>query len=1010
MSRLRRSVVLIGLVVCFNLAGLGAEPIAREHALGPRESAAMLSTADTFVAELLVAEPLVVDPVEAVFDDAGRLWVVEMRDYPSVKENPTGRIRILEDSTGDGMYDRAVVFAEQLDMPTGLALWKDGAIVTVAGRLLFLRDTTADGTCDQTLEWWTGFARANEQLRANHPRIGLDGWCYVANGLRGGQLVAGVDLASKSDRISGVDSTAEKSATGLQPIDIRNRDVRLNLFSKDLERITGPAQFGLSFDQIGGRYFCSNRNPAVHVELEQSDLTGNPLAGIVSSTRDVLPAGAASKVWPLVNAWTTSNLHAGQFTAACGVFLRHRPNGLEEVFVCEPTGCLVKREILDLNTGTPVMTKRNEPNSGKHGKSEWLASRDPWFRPVNVGLAPDDSLLIVDMHRAVIEHPQWVPEELKQRPDQRWGDECGRVYVVRNSGQIRLSDRLAELQQNPLASRSSAQLITHLADGQWMRDTAGRILLERGERDSVPGLIAFALQSKFPIAARVAAIQLAITLGGAMPMEFGEFLKINEKPLLQMAVLRFGQADRAFLEKHRAELEVLAVREGPAQRAAILALSPQSFSVHCRELARSAVFSMDPYLLVAVGHSMDGAAGDFFLHWLDALQDAAQVESLHESWLQLASAELARFLATRSPSNLEPLLMGIQQGLDVEDSSGNVRTLAGLSALQALIGQEVLDGSKLHLADLLELVVELAFNDTQTESVRIAALRVLETGGRTGCEQLPAVEGRLSALARGRASPGIVGAALRAWSELPGSDCGPYLLKLVGSGSPTAKRVAVELIARRPARIKSLVSAIQDDVLMPRSLSVSQWQTMQRIADPKIQTALRDVLSELVDTDRDEVISRYGNSLRSEGNVEAGRELFQRHCSVCHRIDGIGRNVGPDISDSRTKSREQLLVSILNPNLVIDNNYYRFVALTADDRVVEGLIVEETSDAVVILTQESTRVVLQKSEIVQLKATGVSLMPEGLESQITPEQMSDLISYIKGWRYQGGEIPAVESR
>ncbi len=142
--------------------------------------------------ELAAAEPEVIDPVAIRFDEDGRMWVVEMRDYPHGPAE--GRAcpvadRVLEDRDGDGRFETATVFADKLLFVTGLQPWKGGVFVTLAGRVAYMKDTDGDGRADVDETWFTGFAEENSQLRANHPRLALDNHIYVANGLRGGKVV-----------------------------------------------------------------------------------------------------------------------------------------------------------------------------------------------------------------------------------------------------------------------------------------------------------------------------------------------------------------------------------------------------------------------------------------------------------------------------------------------------------------------------------------------------------------------------------------------------------------------------------------------------------------------------------------------------------------------------------------------------------------------------------------------------------------------------------------------------
>ena len=171
---------------------------------------------------------------------------------------------------------------------------------------------------------------------------------------------------------------------------------------------------------------------------------------------------------------------------------------------------------------------------------------------------------------------------------------------------------------------------------------------------------------------------------------------------------------------------------------------------------------------------------------------------------------------------------------------------------------------------------------------------------------------------------------------------------------------------------------------------------------------MQDTLKIVVDSDRQDVIERYKECLQMLADPSRGKSVFQQHCASCHSVAGVGVHTGPDISDSRTVTAEQLLVSILDPNRVIDNNYFRYIALTENDDLIEGIIQEETSDRLILLGQDAKRTIINRRELVQLNATGQSLMPAGLEMQIDTQAMADLIAFIKGWRYMDGTIPQTQ--
>jgi hypothetical protein len=151
---------------------------------------------------------------------------------------------------------------------------------------------------------------------ANHPRLALDNHIYIANGLRGGKIVDARKPGSKPIDISGMDFRFNPLS-----VDESLRDSKSGLGETGprAEAVSGNGQFGLTFDDYGNRFTCTNRNPLRHVVLEQRYLKQNPLVAVPDVCQDVAKFGDESRVFPISRAWTTSNLHAGTFTAACGV-------------------------------------------------------------------------------------------------------------------------------------------------------------------------------------------------------------------------------------------------------------------------------------------------------------------------------------------------------------------------------------------------------------------------------------------------------------------------------------------------------------------------------------------------------------------------------------------------------------------------------------------------------------------------------------------------------------------
>ncbi len=1015
----------------------------RDKPLSPDESSAQLQIADGYRFQLIASEPEVASPVDAAFDDRGRLWVVEMIDYPYPKpdqQEPRGRIRILSDKNQDGRFDAAAVFADKLVMPTGIGLWRDGAVVTLGGKLVFMRDTDGDDKSDKEEVWLEGFAEQNEQLRANHPRLELDGRWYIASGLRGGKIQVSRDL---------------RGETPAEPFDLGSRDVRLDPRTGVAEAITGPAQFGLTSDPTGTRMFCSNRNPCVQVVFEQSLLADNPLAGIVPATIDVLAAGEASHVSPLVNAWTTSNLHAGQFTAACGVHFQHVPTRHDMpadlmkklqressgiVYVCEPTGSLVHAEQVNHASSTwkaerTIPATDREQSQTQSGKSsEWLASRDPWFRPVNVVSAPGNGVLVIDMHRAVIEHPAWVPDELKKRPDERYGEDVGRIYWCASNMFQWPSKTMSDLAAQPLGKRSSDELIALLnSDDAWLARMAARLLIERNAIETLPALVQMVQpDSQASHEARVVAWQLiALFDPGASSLLVDRLTDTNR--YTQIVALRLlgrtatpapSGSDSSLTSAVRAALDLAVTTADAWLRLEAVMCAARTIDALPADEADKAAESLgklaaansdDPHLLVAVAGATRKRSSKFLLSWMDGLGQIAREDARSQvsdtarvRWLTTATRQLVNYQLKNDPQATSDLIASCRFLLTSEEPISEVARLVAITALTQRSRGLLSSKTKPDAAEILgqidrpiwRKIRETARLDEHPLTIRLAAIETLGTSPRKVDKELLKTTASTSENAQIRL------AALKAWAEQGSEEVDAFILEQLVSAGPSTRPALLDLVLARPARHALLLDALQAGKLTARQLGAVDLKRFVDRATGDTKKGLAAQLDTILNSDRASVLKNYQGCLDLSGDIDRGKQVFTKHCAACHRIGNVGVQVGPDISDSRVQTGDKLLTSILDPNRAIDNNYFRFIVLTSDGRTVDGLITEETADKLVIKGQNDQRYVVARADIEQLKATGVSMMPEGLESQIDQQAMADLIAFIKNWRYSDGQVPA----
>jgi putative heme-binding domain-containing protein len=226
----------------------------------------------------------------------------------------------------------------------------------------------------------------------------------------------------------------------------------------------------------------------------------------------------------------------------------------------------------------------------------------------------------------------------------------------------------------------------------------------------------------------------------------------------------------------------------------------------------------------------------------------------------------------------------------------------------------------------------------------------------------------------------------------------PALLKLVDRQTPALRRAILDVLLANGRRARGLVEALEAGQIAATELDLARRARLLQSTDAELRARVERLFA-VGEADRRRVIEDYEPVLAMTGDAERGREVFKNRCSSCHRTAGIGVDVAPDISDSREKKPEQILSDILDPNRAIDNNYVAFSVALADGQVHSGIIAAETPTSITLKQPDGKSLTILRSEIETLRSTGKSLMPEGLEKEITQQQMSDLIGFIKNWRY-----------
>ena len=405
----RRTSPTIALAIVLRLV-LGGSPCTAQAPgpLSPADSLACFEVAPGHVVELVAAEPLVFDPVAICWDADGRLFVAEMSDYPN--GDGGGRVVTLTDADGDGALDTRTIFAAGLPFPNGLLAWKDGLLVTAAPDILHLADRDGDGAAETREVVLTGFQAGNQQLRVNGLSLGPDGWVYAANGRSGGAITS-------------------PRRPGAAAVSIDRHDLRFRPDTGEVEAVAGFSQFGLAFDAWGNRFSNWNTAPIRQVIFPLDVAVRHPLSAPPSDMEVLEDPLQHNRVFPASATPTTFNREpTDAFNASCGLSIdqgsRLVPSGC--AYVCEPLLNIVHRREL-IRAGVAVEARRP---AGEETR-EFLASRDPWFRPVFTATGPDGALWICDFYRRWVEHPDFVRAELREGIEWDEGRDRGRIWRVR---------------------------------------------------------------------------------------------------------------------------------------------------------------------------------------------------------------------------------------------------------------------------------------------------------------------------------------------------------------------------------------------------------------------------------------------------------------------------------------------------------------------------------------------------------------------------------------------------
>lgn len=981
---------------CFSVAAIGQEvkpnvpdsvdkdyssELPRIEPLSPADALKSFEIAPGFKLEQVAAEPLVADPIAICFDENSRMFVVEMRGYSENREEKLSRIKLLEDTNDDGKFDKATVFAAQLNWPTAIHCWKGGVFVADAPDLLYLKDTNSDGVADERQVVLTGFGTSNVQGLVNTFQWSLDNRINIAISSSGAVLSNPHDPSSK-------------------PLTIRGRDMALDPEAMQLTPITGGAQHGATTGQWGNRFVCSNSDHIQHCVFEDRYLARNPYLAVSNARRSIAADGPQADVfrisplepWRIVRTRLRVNKivpgivegggrPAGYFTSATGVTIYAGDAWPAEhvgtAFVGDVGSNIVHRKRLKPN-GVSFTAERIDE------KKEFIASRDTWFRPVQFANAPDGCLYICDMYRETIEHPLSIPPILKKHLDLTSGRDRGRIYrVVHEKSELR-----KELPK--LGKLRFAQLFDLLDHPNgWHRETASRLLRERAPEILNSTGLGIAEKPQYGPGGRIWQMYSLAEIVALHSQDLLPRLR-DEHPRVREHAVRLAErlADKSAAVRN----ELLKMTADDDLRVRFqLALTLGAVPAEQRVPALLQLWQRDAAnadMRAAILTSLGDGAG-LMLQQLASDTKLAENETNKQFVLALTSqigkqqrpedVALLIQVLVRWSEQKSPLLALAVQNLGAKQGS----PLAGQIARAT--------GGKADewLKEMVRSALVTAKDEQATVEKRVAAVRQLRLARLA--ETAATAEELLSPTQPAE----LQTAAIALLGSSDENAAAKILVARFEQFSPALKSRALDALCARDPWSLLLLDAVENKAIPAADIEPTRWKLLSESANAEVQVRATALAKANIPADRLEVLTAYRSTLTATGDGTRGKEVFRKNCAACHKLQGVGHELGPNLAAMKNRGAEAILVNVLDPNREVNPQYLNYLLLTADGRSLSGVLSAETATSVTLRKQENVSETVLRVDIESLKSTGQSLMPVGLEKQVDKSAMADLLEYLK---------------
>jgi putative heme-binding domain-containing protein len=674
------------------------------------------------------------------------------------------------------------------------------------------------------------------------------------------------------------------------------------------------------------------------------------------------------------------------------------PDFAHSIFISEPVYNLVHREILE-----PDGVSFTSHRAANEKETEFVASADNWFRPTMTKTGPDGALYIADMYRLVIEHPEWIPDDVKNTLDLRAGHDKGRIYrVYPANAHLREIPRLDKLDTGGLVAALDSS-------NGWQRDTAQRLLVERGDKKADARLQKLARGSDRPVTrmqalcaldglSLVTADILKSALADSSAAVREQVLRLSE-PLLRVARGGDGSSTQPVVPKSQlADLEnaivtlvndpeirvryqlAFTLGEWDDQRAAEALVKIALKDSKNAEIQTAVMSSASRHVgamlaMVLANPQKSGALLDKLLGLAASLGDE---HSLAQAIVIIGKPTSGAFAAWQYSA-----LGGV---LDVLGRRGE-----SLAKLQSSAGPELRD--KIRQTEGLfseaRRMAGLPTPDPGNYPALIPTFRILGRGLSDRERDLELLAGFLQA----QFPIEVQRAALAGLRRSNGKQTGGLLVTGWKGSSPGLRPELLNALFTRQEWVQEMLAGLEDGRITPNQIGAAEQQKLRSHKDK----AIRERASKLftaANSDRQKVVESYRGVTSLSGDKARGEVLFKANCAICHQAVGGRPQVGPDLGPLADKPAETLLVAILDPNQAVEARYVNYTATMKDEREFSGIVATESANSITLRSPASEETIL-RADLSKLTSSGMSLMPEGFEEILSPQDVADVIAYLR---------------